>query len=105
MDHPDQALEAYRAFASVAAREPFSCYYGPCFSPYVDLLAGYAGDDSEAAQAALREAFSAVQLVDYPVVSTAIHQLAARVGASDREILACTRDQQDLMEREVRLQS
>ncbi len=105
MDNPAQALESYRAFASVAAREEFTCFYRPCFSPYLDLLAAHAGDDSEASQAALREAFSVAQLVDSPVVSTAIHQLAARVSAGDQELSAYTRDQQDLSERQVRLRA
>jgi CHAT domain-containing protein/tetratricopeptide (TPR) repeat protein len=105
MGHPAQAMEAYRAFAAVAAREEFSCFYGPCFSPYLDLLAGQIGADSEAAQAALREAFSVVQLMDFPVVSTAINQLAARVGAGDQEISVYTREQQDLAERQARLRA
>jgi CHAT domain-containing protein len=104
-NEPLMALEAYRAFGSVAAREQFSCFYGPCFSPYLDLLEAHAGDDSEEAQAALREAFSVAQLVDSPVVSTAIHQLAARVGAADREISAYTREQQDLSEKQSRLRA
>ncbi|MEW5901872.1 MAG: CHAT domain-containing protein, partial [Acidobacteriota bacterium] len=105
MDNPAQALDPFRAFGSVAAREPFSCFYTPCFSPYLDLLAANAGDDSEAAQAALRESFSVAQLVDFPVVSTAIHQLAARVRAGDRELSAYTREQQDLSERQARLRA
>jgi len=105
MGNPAQALEAYRAFAAVAAREQFSCYYGPCFSPYLDLLEARVGADSEAAQAALREAFSVVQLVDFPVVSAAINQLAARVGAGDQGISAYTREQQDLAERQARLRA
>ncbi len=103
-DHT-MALEAYRAFASIAAREEFSCFYGPCFSPYLDLLTSQADSDSEAAQAALREAFSVVQLMDFPVVSTAINQLAARVSAGDQEISAYTREQQDLAERQIRLRA
>jgi|GEM_PF-4831593 len=103
-DHT-MALEAYRAFASVAAREEFSCFYGPCFSPYLDLLTSQADSDSEAAQAALREAFSVVQLADFPVVSTAINQLAARVSSDDQEISAYTREQQDLAERQIRLRA
>lgn len=103
--NPGQALEAYRAFGSVAARESFSCVYDPCFSPYLDLLAASAADDSEASQGALREAFSVAQLYDYPVVSTAIHQLAARVGADDQGISTFTRDQQDLSERQARLRA
>ena len=99
------ALEAYREFASVAEREEFSCFYGPCFSPYLDLLTSEADADSEAAQAALREAFSFVQLMDFPVVSTAISQLAARVSAGDQEISAYTREQQDLAERQIRLRA
>ena len=102
---PLHALESYRAFASVAAREQFSCFYGPCFSPYLDLLETRAGGDSEEAQGALREAFSVAQLVDFPVVSTAIHQLAARVAAADREISEYTRGQQDLSERQARLRA
>jgi len=105
MDNPAQALESYRAFASVAAREEFSCFYGPCFSPYLDLLAAHAGDESEASQSFLREAFAVAQLVDFPVVSTAIHQLAARVSAGDQELSAYTRDQQDLAERQARLRA
>lgn len=99
------ALEAYRTFGSVAGREEFSCFYGPCFSPYVDLLTSQADSDSEAAQAVLREAFSVVQLMDFPVVSTAINQLAARVSAGDQEISAYTREQQDLAERQIRLRA
>jgi hypothetical protein len=33
MTNATQAIEAYRAFAAVAAREQFACFYGPCFSP------------------------------------------------------------------------
>lgn len=103
--NPGQALEAYRAFGSVAARESFSCYYEPCFSPYLDLLAASAADDSENSQKILREAFSVAQLFDYPVVSAAIHQLAARVGAAEKGISTYTRNQQDLSERQARLQT
>ena len=105
MGNPDKALEAYRAFASVAAREEFSCFYGLCFSPYVDLLSSPAGENHTPSQDALREAFSVVQLMDFPVVSTAIDQLAARVGAGDREILSFTREQQDLAEQQARLRA
>ena len=105
MGNPSQALEANRAFASVAAREQFSCYFGPCFSPYLDLLAAGGGVDSEEAQAALREAFSVAQLVESPVVSAAINQLAARVGAGDEEISGYTRMQQDLGEQQIRLRA
>lgn len=105
MGQPARALDAYRAFASVAAREEFSCYYSPCFSPYLDLLVAQGGTDSEKEQAALREAFSVVQLVESPVVSAAINQLAARVGAGDQGISAYTRSQQDLGEQEIRLRA
>lgn len=106
MGNQAKALESYRAFASVAARQEFSCFYGPCFDPYVDLLATQAGDiESETAQAALREAFSVTQLIDFPVVSTAIKQMAARVGAGDQEISSYTRVQQDLAERQARLRA
>jgi CHAT domain-containing protein len=105
MGNPVLALEANRAFASVAAKEQFSCYFGPCFSPYLDLLAARGGADSEEAQAALREAFSVAQLVESPVVSAAINQLAARVGAGDEEISAYTRMQQDLGEQQIRLRA
>jgi CHAT domain-containing protein len=105
MGNPAQALEAYRAFAGVAEREQFSCFYGPCFSPYLDLLVAQVDADSEPAQAALREAFSAAQLVEFPVVSTAINQLAARVGAGDQEITAYAREQQDIEEQQARLQA
>jgi CHAT domain-containing protein len=105
MGNPAQALEANRAFASVASKEQFSCYFGPCFSPYLDLLATRGGADSEEAQAALREAFSVAQLVESPVVSAAINQLAARVGAGDEEISGYTRMQQDLGEQQIRLRA
>ena len=105
MGNPVLALEANRAFASVAAKEQFSCYFSPCFSPYLDLLAARGGADSEEAQAALREAFSVAQLVESPVVSAAINQLAARVGAGDQGISAYTRSQQDLGEQEIRLRA
>lgn len=100
-----KALESYRAFASVAAREEFSCFYVPCFEPYVDLLASQDKVDSEAAQAALREAFSVMQLVDFPVVSAAIKQMSARISAGDQEISSYTRVQQDLAERQARLRA
>ena len=105
MGNDAQAIDAYRAFASVAAREEFSCFYGMCFSPYVDLLSSSAGENPTPSQDALREAFSVVQLMDFPVVSKAIDQLAARVGAGDREILSFTREQQDLAEQQSRLRA
>jgi CHAT domain-containing protein len=105
MGNSAQALEAYRAFAAVSAREEFSCFYGPCLSPYLNLLEAQAGVDQEAAQTALREAFSVAQLAEFPVVSTAINQLAARVGAGNQEISSYTREQQDLAEKQSRLRA
>ncbi|NPU83783.1 MAG: CHAT domain-containing protein [Syntrophaceae bacterium] len=104
-DDPDRALGAYRAFASVAAREPFACFYGPCLSPYVDLLITRAGNDPDQAQGVLSEAFSAVQLFDFPVVSTAIQHLTARISAEDPELAAFTREQQDLAEQQTNLRA
>jgi CHAT domain-containing protein len=103
--NPNRALEAYRAFSSVASREHFACYFGPCFSPYVDLLITRAGDDSDKAQSLLREAFTVVQLFESPVVSTAIQQLTARISAGDPEIAAITREQQDLVEQQTSLRA
>ncbi len=105
MGNSVQALEAYRAFAAVAAQEEFSCFYGPCLSPYLNLLEAQASVDPEVSQAALREAFSVVQLAEFPVVSTAINKLAARVGAGNQEISSYTREQQDLAEKQSRLRA
>ncbi len=102
---PAAALDAYRAFAAVAQRQEFSCYYGPCLGPYLELLLAPATADAEAAEPALREAFAAVQLAEWPVVSAAISQLAARVGAADGAVAAFAREQQDLDERARRLRS
>ncbi len=102
---PDHALGAYRAFASVAAREPFACYFSPCFSPYVDLLVAQASGDPDNAQGVLREAFSVVQLFDSPVVSTAIQHLTARISAGDPELAAFTREPQDLVEQQTNLRA
>lgn len=101
----ERALDAYRAFAAVAAREQFSCYFGPCYSPYLDLLAARAATDPTAAQAALREAFAAAQLFESPVVGTAINQLAARLAADDPALSALAREQQDLAEQQGRLRA
>lgn len=105
MGDPARALEAYRAFAGVAAREQFSCYFAPCFNPYLDLLAAEAAKGQEAEQAALREAFSAVQLVESPVVSTAINQLAVRLAAANPALGDYAREQQDLAEQQGRLRA
>jgi len=105
MGDDDRALEAYRAFAAVAAREQFSCYFGPCFTPYLDLLAARAAADPAAARAALREAFAAVQLFESPVTGAAINHLAARLAADDPALGAFAREQQDLTEQQGRLRA
>ncbi len=105
MGNSARALESYRAFAAVAAREEFSCFYGPCLSPYLNMLEAQASVDPEVAQTALREAFSVAQLAEFPVVSTAINKLAARVGADNQELSSYTREQQDLAEKQSRLRA
>lgn len=95
-----EALDSYRAFAAVAVRQNFACYVPPCFKPYVDLLAKQASGGED--QAALREAFSAVQLTETATVNAAISQLAARVSADDREVSSFAREHQELLERQAR---
>lgn len=99
------ALDAYRAYGTVAAREQFSCYFSRCISAYVDLLLRLAAKNPGRAQEYLAEAFSVVQLGDSTIVNTAVSKLAARVAADNRDIEAVTRRQQDIAEQEQRLRA
>ncbi len=99
------ALESFRAYAAVSAREPYACYYAPCAGPYVELLLGKAEREPAAAQTYLAEAFAVLQLSTSPVVDTAITQLSSRVAADDPGISEVTRAQQNLGERQTRLRA
>ena len=98
-------LDAYRAYASVAARERFACYFGYCLAPYLDFLLAQAAKYPDRIQAFYAEAFSVVQLTDSAVIDAAIDQLAARFAARDPAVAAIARQQQDLGEQQGRLRA
>ena len=100
-----RAIEAYRAYAEVAARESFACYFGPCASAQLDTLIDTGKADASAASELHAEAFAAAQLVESPVLASALNQLAARLAADDPAVSAALRQQQDLQERQNRLRA
>lgn len=100
-----RALQAYRGYAEVAARESFACYFGPCAPAHLDALLAAAAADPNATGQFHREAFAAAQLVEAPVLSAALGHLAARLAAEDPAITAALRQQQDLQERQNRLRA
>ncbi|MBI3149563.1 MAG: CHAT domain-containing protein [Betaproteobacteria bacterium] len=100
-----QALDAYRAYAEVAAREQFACYFAPCAPAQLDALIAAATADLEAAPKLFAETFAAAQLVESPVLATALNRLAARLATDEPAIGAALREQQDLQESQNRLRA